>query len=316
MPKIARAHHFVPQFLLAGFTPSGSKEDFFWPSDRQTGRQWRTTPENAAVRKDFYRIEVSGIAPDTVETGMSKMEGQAATIIRDILRTKVIPDGNDYVTLMNFMALMSVRVPCGRDMVKQGVDLANKELLKAAFRTPETWNAVVREARAAGIDIDEETASHESMTELLEKGNYTFTVDQTWQIKTMLALVGELARFLAPRKWCLAISDAGGFICSDRPVTVRFRRRKAAIDSPGLMREDTEITLPLSKNVLLIGSWEPFKNDTLPLTRKNVALYNGITSRHCQRFLYSSAKDFCWHDKEGRVRYDFDPLATPLSHQA
>jgi hypothetical protein len=80
------------------------------------------------------------------------------------------------------------------------------------------------------------------------------------------------------------------------------------------MREDTEITFPLSRNVLLIGSWEPFKSDTIPLTRKNIALYNGFTARHCQRFLFSTAKDFCWLDKEGKVRCDFDPLAKPLSH--
>lgn len=63
-------------------------------------------------------------------------------------------------------------------------------------------------------------------------------------------------------------------------------------DSPGLMREDTEITFPLSRNVLLIGSWEPIKSDTILLTRKNIALYNGFTARHCQRFLFSTVKDF------------------------
>jgi hypothetical protein len=315
MPKIARAHHYVPQFLLAGFTPSGSKEDVLWASDRQTGRQWHTTPENVAVRKDFYRIEVSGIAPDVIEAGLSTMEGHAAPVICDILRTRAIPHGDDYMTLMNFMALMSVRVPSGRDMVNHGVDFISKQLLKAALQTPETWKAELQEARAAGIDIDEETASHESMTESLEKGKYTFTVDQNWQIKTMLELMGKLAPCLAPRKWCLAISDSGSFICSDRPVTVRFTRQKAAIDSPGFMREDTEITFPLSRNVLLIGSWEPMKTATITLTRKNIALYNGFTAHHCQRFLFSTAKDFCWLDKESKVRYDFGPLAKPLNNQ-
>lgn len=315
MPKIARAHHYVPQFLLAGFTPLGSKEDFLWTSDRQTGRQWHTTPENVAFRKDFYRIDVSGSAPDTIETSLSKMEDHAAPVIRDILRTRAIPHGDDYVTLMNFMALMCVRVPSGRDMVNHGVDFINKQLLRAALRTPETWKAALRAARAAGIDIDEETASHESILEFLGKGKYTFTVDQNWQVKAMLELIGKLAPCLVPRQWCLAISDSGSFVCSDRPVAVRFTRQKPALDSPGLMREDTEITFPLSRNVLLIGSWEPFKSDTIPLTRKNVALYNGITARHCQRFLFSTAKDFCWLDKEGRVRYDFDPLGKPLNHQ-
>lgn len=76
MPKIARAYHFVPQFLLPGFTLSGSKGGLLlWASDRQTGKQWHTTPENVAFRKDFYRIEVSGLAPDAIEAGLSEIEG-------------------------------------------------------------------------------------------------------------------------------------------------------------------------------------------------------------------------------------------------
>ena len=90
---------------------------------------------------------------------------------------------------------------------------------------------------------------------------------------------------------------------------------KGRIDSPGFMREDAEITFPLSRNVLLIGSWEPMKTDTITLTRKNIALYNGFTARHCQRFLFSTVKDFCWLDKESKVRYDFGLLAKPLNHR-
>jgi hypothetical protein len=63
------------------------------------------------------------------------------------------------------------------------------------------------------------------------------------------------------------------------------------------------------------GSWKPFEYELIPLTRRNIALYNGITAGHCQRFLFSSTRDFCWLDKEGKVRYDFDPLAKPLNHQ-
>jgi hypothetical protein len=36
---------------------------------------------------------------------------------------------------MNFMALMSVRIPTGRDMINHGVDFINKQVLKAALRT-------------------------------------------------------------------------------------------------------------------------------------------------------------------------------------
>src|ERR1700733_6371620 len=108
---VARAHHFRSQFLLAGFTHLGSKEDFLWALDRKTGRQWHTKPANVAHRKDFYRVDVPGVPPDVVESGLSKMESHSSNVIREIIRTNTIPRGDDYVTLMNFTALMSVRVP-------------------------------------------------------------------------------------------------------------------------------------------------------------------------------------------------------------
>lgn len=304
MPKIARAHHFVPQFLLAGFTPSGSKNDRLWTFDRHTGKQWRTTPENVANRKDYYRVNLAGVAPDAIEIALNKMESDASNVIREILRIRAIPDGNDYLTLINFIALMSVRVPIGREMINRGVDTIYKLLLKAALRTPETWKAQLDQARSAGVDIDEEAVSYQSMRSSLEVEKYTFVADQNWQIKTMLELMWKLVPSLIPRKWCLAISDSGSFVCSDRPVIVRFTQPKPAIASPGLMLKDTEVTFPLSRHVLLIGSWAPFKNETMPLTRKNVAFYNSITIKRCQRFLFSSAKDFCWLDNERKVRYD------------
>jgi hypothetical protein len=241
------------------------------------------------------------------------MEGYASNVIREIIRTRAIPAGADYVVLMEFMALMSVRVPSGRDMVNQGVDFVSKALLKAALRTPESWKSELEAARGAGIDIGEKDASFERMTEALAKGEFKFGIDQNYQIKTMLELMGKLGPCLAPRKWCVAVSDSGSLICSDKPVTARFTRPKGALDSPGFMREDTEITFPLSKHVLLVGSWEPHSSQVVPLTRRAVAFFNGVTARYCQRFLFSSTKDFCWLDKEGKVRYDFGPLAKPLT---
>jgi hypothetical protein len=49
----------------------------------------------SSVTGDFCRIEVSGIAPDAIEVGLSAVEGQAAPVIRDVLRASAIPHGDD-----------------------------------------------------------------------------------------------------------------------------------------------------------------------------------------------------------------------------
>ena len=67
MPKIARAHHFVPEFFLAGFTPDETKEDLLWVTDFARAKQWKTVPKNAAHRRDFNRPEGQTLPPDMLE---------------------------------------------------------------------------------------------------------------------------------------------------------------------------------------------------------------------------------------------------------
>jgi len=84
MPGIARAHHFVPQFLLANFTPSMKRDDKLWVTDLGTGRQWPSSPEKTGHQKDFYRVEHSSLKPDFFETVLSDIEGRAAPVATDV----------------------------------------------------------------------------------------------------------------------------------------------------------------------------------------------------------------------------------------
>ena len=91
---------------------------------------------------------------------------------------------------------------------------------------------------------------------------------------------------------------------------------KGRIDSPGFMREYAKITFPLSRNALLIGSSEPIKyghHNTYP---KRTSPFT-IASQHATAndSWFSTVKDFCWLDKESKVRYDFGLLAKPLNHR-
>ena len=64
---IARSHHYVPAFYLAGFTDTGTRDGFLWVSDRETERTWRSKPDEAGCERDFYRIYLEGLRPDAVE---------------------------------------------------------------------------------------------------------------------------------------------------------------------------------------------------------------------------------------------------------
>jgi len=74
----------VSVFYLAGFTPSGKDADRLWVLDQIQGKQWVSKPSAIAHRRDFYRVEASGIEPDAVERILGALEGKAATVLREI----------------------------------------------------------------------------------------------------------------------------------------------------------------------------------------------------------------------------------------
>ncbi|MCU1264639.1 MAG: hypothetical protein JWM21_957 [Acidobacteria bacterium] len=65
--NIARAHHYIPQFYLAGFTSSGSKNGTLYVHDLEQLKSWPSNPAAAGHQKDFYRINVPGRSPDELE---------------------------------------------------------------------------------------------------------------------------------------------------------------------------------------------------------------------------------------------------------
>jgi hypothetical protein len=72
-----RKHHYVPQFYLKGFTPTGADGEALWVLDQHSGKQWQSTPPGIAFERDLYRVTAPGVAPDLVERKFAEFEGQA-----------------------------------------------------------------------------------------------------------------------------------------------------------------------------------------------------------------------------------------------
>ena len=70
MSDSPRKHHYVPQFFLAGFTPSGRRKDFLWVTDKKKLEQRKARPLKVALKRDFYGVEGEGVDPQQVEQGL------------------------------------------------------------------------------------------------------------------------------------------------------------------------------------------------------------------------------------------------------
>src|SRR5713101_4902026 len=109
--KLARRHHFLPQFYLAGFTYSASRDDFLWVLDQSEAKQWRARPAEIAHQRDFYRVDLPGVAPDSIERAFSIFEARAAPIVKRVIDTRHLPSGEDFVVLLNLIAWIAVKIP-------------------------------------------------------------------------------------------------------------------------------------------------------------------------------------------------------------
>ena len=139
-----RKHHFVPQFYLGGFTPSGSKDDQLYVLDLATCHHWRSSPGDTACQKDFYVLEVSGEGdPRALEKLFSEFETAGAEAIRFVVDRERVPDGKLLDKLIDFLAIMSIRVPAVIDAIEKPLAQVSKSILWQVTASKDRWEALV-----------------------------------------------------------------------------------------------------------------------------------------------------------------------------
>ncbi len=307
MSQTSKRHHFVSAFLLAGFTTCDDKSGELWVTDFKTGKQFIRTPLTTGFQNDFHTVQVEGVAPDFLEKEvLAKIEDRVAPTIKRVRENQAMPTGEAYHDLMYFIALMMVKTPRARSISDHGVDWLNKLMLKQVLTTKERWNALQVEMCQAGIDVDE-GVSYEQMKALVEKDDFTFTVDQEWTLSAMMRGAEAVMPSLVQRKWSVRYTSGCGLICSDHPATCSFVRRVPAMWTPAPALPHTEVQFPVSRQVILIGSIDGPVVD-FELGPKGVAYHNARTLRQADRFAYSTENDFIWLGRGGHIKSRPDEL--------
>jgi len=216
MPS-ARAHHFVPEFLLAGFTPDGTREDYLCVSDLKTSKQWKNRPKETGHQRDFNRVEAENVPPNLAEEALSAIESAAAPVIAEIARTQQLPvDERGQSDLIFFVSSLATRVPAARSIVDHAVDSFNQQLLKVIMESPERWDSLERQMRADGRLNAGEHLSYEQTKEIIERGGVRCVASHNFQILTMLENAQAVFPVLRQRQWSLFISPAGHMRCMDK----------------------------------------------------------------------------------------------------
>jgi hypothetical protein len=290
--KLARAHHYVPVFYLAGFTKEGNPNSTLWVFDRQQDRSWQASPRNVANQRDFYRAEFEGVEPDGVEKAFGQFEGRCAAVLRNVSQARALPKGEDLSLLFGFLALQTTRVPQFRQAYEQAETQMTTAALRVALSCPEYFEEVRKQMRRDGVQ-EPKNFSRQAMIDFLEDENrWTLEIPREMSIRTMLDVGRDLIPVLAARQWILleTLSDEDDFICSDRPVIlVPTDETSSRLVGFGMRR--TAVIMPLNRDMALLGHFGK-ESGLLPADRTVVAAVNQEMRAYSHRFIYASDPHF------------------------
>jgi len=302
--NIPRHHHFVPHFYLAGFTPAGTKDDMLVVHDLRTGRQRPSKPGNTGSERDFYMLEVEedqNFDAVAIERLFGQIEDRGAHAVRLIAETGELPSGEDYEKLIDFMAIMAVRGPGVLKIIDEFHENVIKSIAHEVTAANEGWDSIVSDLRAEGKKIDK--SDWEGIRKFIESGQYRASLNQNFRMGVVLEMLKPTFGLLASRKWTIlrAPADGPAFICSDRPLSVRWTdpaKMGGLSPAPGMF--GTSVLFPLNKSLALIGMFE----GNLPprqVTAHEIAFFNTWTALFADRYLYTAQPDFAVIANDGAV---------------
>jgi len=132
--------HYVPRFYLANFASQqeGHRDPAFWVYDKDEAEPRLQTPENTAVRHDYYTFKApTGGESRAVEEMLGDIEGATKPIVDRWLAKGARPEGNEIAAFVPFLAFAYTRVPRQAEPSKQVAQAMGMELVRYWLDNPD-----------------------------------------------------------------------------------------------------------------------------------------------------------------------------------
>jgi hypothetical protein len=276
MPEPKR-HHYLPEFYLRGF----ARDEKFCVFDRKRGQYRTQTPKNTGVEKDFYQfLDKEGLPTNILETDLSKIEGEAKSIIRRLEAGEVI-EPEERVYLAFFIAFLFSRTPKFEREMNQVEDGVIKATLKHMFPTVDRVEAYLdslpRESRT----------SAKSFFDFVHDEKLSVTNPRTNVIKAMLEMTPEIAHTFMLMDWAVLHADERtAFVTTDSPFGLCIPDDVRGTGRPvGAGSTDIVKAVPLSSSVCLLLGGFGLGFGHFSADRRRVRELNVIIASECEHYL-------------------------------
>jgi hypothetical protein len=298
-PHVSRDHHYMPSFLLAGFTLSGRKSDRLWSFDNERVKPEHRTPKAVAFERDYYTVDVPGQPPDIIESYFSRVETVAARILREMLATRAMPTGDDFADLMLFVLLLRGRSPAIREALRRFHEDEAHLRIKIAASSPEAYETVFRnypaDRKKPRFEMLQKVAAEERPFEIANMSGMHAQV-------AMLGVNDDTLALLHKRAWTLLIANgAVPFVCSDHPVSISDSRSPVSVlVPPGIAYRETDLLFPIHRAAALLGRFEG-RAEVHVVGDDVVACVNGRTAGNARRYVFGPEPEFYVLEADGSI---------------
>ena len=247
-----KKQHYVPQSYLKSWCDSDSPEEYepyVWFFHKRGGVGRKRAPSNLFRQTDLYTItKIDGSRDPFLEEGLSQLEGQFASIVRNKIEASEELSLDDRIIICAFASAMYARTKASEDRLHpfwQQLQNVLDEIIE--------WNESPAgqnpQNQATSIPLDTEHAhivSYEEIREIVDLPIPSLLLTHI-QVSTPLLLKLDLA--------VIVTSTKPGFITSDDPCVwfdPEGYKRPLYHRGPALIYPSIEITLPLSPSHCLL----------------------------------------------------------------
>jgi hypothetical protein len=303
----SRNHHYIPQGYLRGFGWKRGKHFMVVVHDLQGKKTYETNTRNICAQRDFMRFEIEDRKPDWLEEEFGKLESEAVTAIREVVKSGVF-DSKNKNYILNLMALLAVRSPEQRENMREFQARVAERVMDLVLEDKGRWESQIKEMEEKTGKPS--TVTYEDAKDFHERGEYTIEVARERHIQTEIDLYKTVLQVLGQRKWTLYLvpGEYGEFITTSRPVVIAYIEPEKVPaylrHSPGFGLKNTEVYFPLTKHAILIGRWGGEEKTINPANQQFIGVMNNLMIKHSYGMTLSSARELLYHDPLMRLQWD------------
>lgn len=251
----AKRHHFLPQFMLRGFSHSHRGQDCVFQMEVTSRRAPRRMPvRTAASRHRLYQaIDESGQRSNRHEGYLALVEKHAAPVLRSLADGGDLLQPGERATVAFFVALQTMRTPAAAQQITQVANAAMRSHAARIYSDRSAFEDRYRRQNDESASIEDIERARLDILNAIRSGEVRITGETGAAFATAFRQAINNVSVLINCDWTLLRSPNGGFITSDRAYAVHDPTPPFPFVAQNILSSDhSESTVPLSDTMCLL----------------------------------------------------------------